>query len=307
MFKQRTLQHSINATGVGLHTGRKVLLTLQPAPPDLGVVFRRMDVGSVVELSATTENVGDTRLATTLVGKGVRICTIEHLMAALAACGVDNLYVDLDGDEVPIMDGSAAPFVFLLQSAGIREQNAPKKFIRIKHPVRVEDGDKWAMLEPHEGTRVTMTINFDHPLFSGDHNHASVDLSTTSFIREVSRARTFGFVREVEKLREQNLALGGSLDNVVVVDDYRVINEDGLRYPDEFVRHKILDVVGDMYVLGHWLLGAFSGYKSGHAMNHLLRQAVLADSDSWEVLTFPDEDKAPVNLTQPIPAASASY
>ena len=293
----------MKAAGVGLHTGRKVLLTLQPAPPDTGIVFRRVDVGSVVELPATTENVGDTRLATTLVGKGARICTIEHLMAALLACGVDNLYVDLDGDEVPILDGSAGPFVFLLQSAGIREQNAPKKFIRVKSPVRVEDGDKWAMFEPYQGFRVSMTISFDHPLFSGDNNSASVELSTTSFIREISRARTFGFVREVEKLREQNLALGGSLDNVVVVDDYRVMNEDGLRYPDEFVRHKILDVIGDLYVLGHGLIGAFTGYKSGHAMNHMLRQAILADPNSWEVLTFPDEEKAPVNLAQPIPVA----
>ena len=293
----------MKAAGVGLHTGRKVLLTLQPAPPDTGIVFRRVDVGSVVELPATTENVGDTRLATTLVGKGARICTIEHLMAALLACGVDNLYVDLDGDEVPILDGSAGPFVFLLQSAGIREQNAPKKFIRVKSPVRVEDGDKWAMFEPYQGFKVSMTISFDHPLFNDDNNSASIEVSTTSFIREISRARTFGFVREVEKLREQNLALGGSLDNVVVVDDYRVMNEDGLRYPDEFVRHKILDVIGDLYVLGHGLIGAFTGYKSGHAMNHMLRQAILADPNSWEVLTFPDEEKAPVNLAQPIPVA----
>lgn len=305
MLKQRTLQHSIKAAGVGLHTGRKVLLTLQPAPPDTGIVFRRLDVEPSLEVAATTENVGDTRLATTLVSRGERIWTIEHLMAALCAYGVDNLYVNLDGDEVPIMDGSAAPFVFLLQSAGIREQNAAKRFIRITGRVRVEDGDKWAMFEPYDGFRVSLRICFQHPLFSERNSCGSIDLSTTSFVRELSRARTFGFVRDVEMLREQNLALGGSLDNVVVVDDYRVMNEDGLRYNDEFVKHKMLDAIGDLYLLGHGLIGKFSGYKTGHAMNHSLRQALLAAPDRWELLTFADEHEAPVNLTQPIPAASS--
>ena len=304
MLKQRTLQHSINATGVGLHTGRKVLMTLRPAPPDTGIVFRRIDLEPVLEVPATTMNVGDTRLATTLVSRGERIWTIEHLMAALYAYGVDNLYVDLDGDEVPIMDGSAAPFIFLLQSAGIREQGAAKKFIRITRKVRVEDGDKWAMFEPYDGFKVSLKICFKHPLFNEKSSSAQIDLSTTSFVREISRARTFGFVRDVEMLREQNLALGGSLDNVVVVDDYRVMNEDGLRYGDEFVKHKILDAIGDLYLLGHALIGEFSGYKTGHAMNHGLRKALLSVPDSYEVLTFSDEQQAPVNLSQPIAAAA---
>lgn len=304
MIRQRTLQHSIKATGVGLHTGSKVLLTLRPAPPDTGIVFRRIDLEPGLEVAATTENVGDTRLATTLVSRNERIWTIEHLMAALSAYGIDNLYVDLDGEEVPIMDGSAAPFIFLLQSAGIREQKAAKKFIRITRPVRVEDGDKWAMFEPYGGFRVSLKICFKHPLFSDKNSCASIDLSTTSFVREISRARTFGFVRDVEMLREQNLGLGGSLDNVVVVDDYRVMNDDGLRYNDEFVKHKILDAIGDLYLLGHGLIGKFSGYKTGHATNHSLRQALLAAPDCYEVITFENEQEALINFTQPISAVA---
>lgn len=305
MIRQRTLQHSIKATGVGLHTGNKVLLTLRPAPPNTGIVFRRIDLEPELEMAAITENVGDTRLATTLVSRNERIWTIEHLMAALSAYGIDNLYVDLDGEEVPIMDGSAAPFIFLLQSAGIREQKAAKKFIRITGQVRVEDGDKWAMFEPYDGFRVSLKICFKHPLFSDKNSRASIDLSTTSFVREISRARTFGFVRDVEMLREQNLGLGGSLDNVVVVDDYRVMNDEGLRYNDEFVKHKILDAIGDLYLLGHGLIGKFSGYKTGHAMNHSLRRALLAASDCYEVMTFEDEREALINFTQPISAAAA--
>lgn len=304
MIRQRTLQHSIKATGVGLHTGSKVLLTLRPAPPDTGIVFRRIDLEPGLEVAATTENVGDTRLATTLVSRNERIWTIEHLMAALSAYGIDNLYVDLDGEEVPIMDGSAAPFIFLLQSAGIREQKAAKKFIRITGPVRVEDGDKWAMFEPYDGFRVSLKICFKHPLFSDKNSCGSIDLSTTSFVREISRARTFGFVRDVEMLREQNLGLGGSLDNVVVVDDYRVMNDDGLRYNDEFVKHKILDAIGDLYLLGHGLIGKFSGYKTGHATNHSLRRALLAAPDCYEVITFENEQEALINFTQPISAVA---
>jgi UDP-3-O-[3-hydroxymyristoyl] N-acetylglucosamine deacetylase len=299
MIKQRTLKNVIRATGVGLHTGKKVYLTLRPAPVDTGVIFRRVDLKVPVEIKARPENVGDTRLSTTLVKGDVRICTVEHLLSALAGLGIDNAYVDLSAPEVPIMDGSAGPFVFLVQSAGIEEQNAPKRFIRIKHPVMVEQDDKWARFEPFDGFKVGFSIDFDHPVFQSHEQHAVVDFSTTSFVREISRARTFGFMRDIEQLRERELALGGSLDNAIVVDDYRILNDDGLRYEDEFVKHKILDAIGDLYLLGHSLIGAFSGHKSGHALNNKLLRALLADETAWEEVTFEDVQCAPISFLQP--------
>jgi len=285
-----------------VNTGEKVYLTLRPAAPDSGIIFRRVDLDEPVEIPATPENVGDTTLSTTLIKDGVRISTVEHLLSAMAGLGIDNAYVDLNAAEVPIMDGSAGPFVFLIQSAGIEEQNAPKRFIRIKKQVRVEDGDKWVNFEPFDGFKVAFTIDFDHPAFKEGSQIAEVDFSTTSFVREVSRARTFGFMNQIEQLRANNLALGGSLDNAVVVDDYRVLNEDGLRYVDEFVKHKILDSIGDLYLLGHSLIGAFCGHKSGHALNNELLRALLAQEDAWEEVTFEDESTAPISFAQPVHA-----
>ncbi len=302
MIRQRTLKNVIRATGVGLHTGEKVYLTLRPAAPDSGIIFRRVDLDEPVEIPATPENVGDTTLSTTLIKDGVRISTVEHLLSAMAGLGIDNAYVDLNAAEVPIMDGSAGPFVFLIQSAGIEEQNAPKRFIRIKKQVRVEDGDKWVNFEPFDGFKVAFTIDFDHPAFKEGSQIAEVDFSTTSFVREVSRARTFGFMNQIEQLRANNLALGGSLDNAVVVDDYRVLNEDGLRYVDEFVKHKILDSIGDLYLLGHSLIGSFCGHKSGHALNNELLRALLAQEDAWEEVTFEDATTAPISFAQPVHA-----
>ena len=302
MIRQRTLKNVIRATGVGLHTGEKVYLTLRPAAADSGIIFRRVDLDEPVEIPAIPENVGDTTLSTTLIKDGVRISTVEHLLSAMAGLGIDNAYVDLNAAEVPIMDGSAGPFVFLIQSAGIEEQNAPKRFIRIKKQVRVEDGDKWVNFEPFDGFKVAFTIDFDHPAFKEGSQIAEVDFSTTSFVREVSRARTFGFMNQIEQLRANNLALGGSLDNAVVVDDYRVLNEDGLRYVDEFVKHKILDSIGDLYLLGHSLIGAFSGHKSGHALNNQLLRALLAEEGAWEEVIFEDESTAPISFAQPVHA-----
>lgn len=303
MIRQRTLKNVIRATGVGLHTGKKVYLVLRPAPANTGIVFRRIDLEPSVDIKATPDNVGDTSLATTLIKDGVRIATVEHLLSAFAGFGIDNAYIDLSADEVPIMDGSAGPFVFLIQSAGVEEQNAVKRYIRIKHKVRVEDGDKWAMVEPFEGFKVGFTIEFDHPVFNDRDAFAEIDFSTTSFVKEVSRARTFGFRRDVELLQERNLALGGSLDNAVVVDDYRILNEDGLRYSDEFVKHKILDAIGDLYLLGHGLVGAFRGYKSGHALNNRLLKAILADADAWELVSYKDEVEVPISYMQPLAAS----
>ncbi len=302
MIKQRTLKNIIRATGIGLHTGQKVYLTLRPAAPDTGIIFRRVDLEPVAEIPALPEYVGETTLSTTLVKDGVKVSTVEHLLSAMAGLGIDNAYVELNAPEVPIMDGSAGPFVFLIQSAGIQEQNAAKRFIRIKRPVTVEDGEKWVRFEPFEGFKVAFTIDFDHPVFKDGSQSAEVDFSSTSFVREISRARTFGFMSQIEALRANNLALGGSLDNAVVLDNYRVLNEDGLRYMDEFVKHKILDSIGDLYLLGHSLIGAFSGYKSGHALNNQLLRATLANADAWELVTFEDEKKAPVSFTTPIHA-----
>jgi len=302
MIRQRTLKNIIRATGVGLHTGEKVYLTLRPAPTNSGIIFRRVDLEQPVEIEAVAANVGDTTLSTTLQKGDVRISTVEHLLSAMAGMGIDNAYVDVSAAEVPIMDGSAGPFVFLLQSAGIVEQSAPKRFIRIKRSILVEDEDKWVRFDPFDGFKVGFTIDFDHPAFRGRSQTSEIDFSTTSFVKEVSRARTFGFMSQWETLRASNLALGGSLDNAVVVDDYRVLNEDGLRYDDEFVKHKILDSIGDLYLLGCSLIGAFQGHKSGHALNNRLLLALLENEDAWEQVTFDDPKEAPISYIQPVPA-----
>lgn len=298
MIRQRTLKNVIRTTGVGLHTGSKVSLALRPAAPDTGILFRRVDLPGSVEIRACPENVGSTELSTTLVAGEASVSTVEHLLSAFAGLGIDNAYVDVDAAEIPIMDGSAGPFIFLIQSAGIEEQNRPKHFIRIKRRVVVEDGDKRAAFEPYDGFKVDFSIDFDHPAFVSRAQKASIDFSTTSFVKEISRARTFGFLRDIEILRQNNLALGGSLDNAVVVDDYRVLNEEGLRYEDEFVKHKILDAVGDLYLLGHSLIGAFYGHKSGHALNNRLLQVLLADATAWERIAFEDAETLPVAYIQ---------
>ena len=299
MIRQRTLKNSIRATGVGLHTGEKVTLTLRPAAPNTGVVFHRSDLDPAVSIMAAAENVGDTRLSTTLVRDGVRVSTVEHLLSAVAGLGIDNLHVDVDAPEVPIMDGSAGPFVFLLQSAGLQEQNAPKKFIRIKRTVEIHDHDKWVRFDPYEGFKVGFCIDFEHPMFTSGSQRAELDFSSTSFVREVSRARTFGFMRDIEALRANQLALGGSLDNAIVLDDFKILNEDGLRYENELVKHKILDVVGDLYLLGHSLIGAFTGHKSGHALNNQLIRELKQDQESWELVTFEDESESlPISFGQ---------
>ena len=300
MIRQRTLKNIIRATGIGLHTGDKVYLTLRPAAVDTGIVFRRVDLDEPVEIAATPDNVGDTRLSTTLIHNNVRVSTVEHLLSAMAGLGIDNAYIDVSAPEVPIMDGSAGPFVFLIQSAGIEEQNAAKRFIRIKKTVIVEDGDKWARFDPFEGFKVSFNIDFQHPVFQSQSQTTTVDFSSTSFVKEVSRARTFGFMRDIEQLRENNLVLGGSLDNAIVMDDYRVLNEDGLRYRDEFVKHKVLDAIGDLYLLGCSLIGEFSGYKSGHELNNRLLRSLLANEDAWEAATFDDPKLAPISYTHPL-------
>jgi len=284
--KQRTLKESIRATGIGLHGGAKVYMTLRPAPPNSGIVFRRIDLESPTDVAADALNVTQTTLGTTLETDGVKVATVEHLLSAMAGLGIDNAFVDLTAPEVPIMDGSAAPFVFLLQSAGIEEQNAAKRFIRIRKPVEVRDGDKWARLTPYNGFKVNFEIDFDHPVLRKHRQSTSLEFSTTSFLKEISRARTFGFLRDLETLRERDLTLGGSLDNAIVMDEYRVLNEDGLRFRDEFVRHKILDAVGDLYLLGCCLIGEFTGFKSGHHLNNCLLRAMLADETSYEEVVF---------------------
>lgn len=305
MIKQRTLKNVIRATGVGLHTGAKVFLTLKPAPADAGIVFRRTDLAHPMDIPARPENVTDTRLSTTLEVDAARVSTVEHLMSAFAGLGIDNAYVELTAGEVPIMDGSASPFVFLIQSAGIEEQDAVKQFIRIRKPIRVEDGDKWATFEPWDGFMVSFTIDFDHPTLRGSKQVAQVDFANTSFVKEVSRARTFGFMRDLESMRKAGLARGGGLDNAIVMDGFRVLNEEGLRYEDEFVRHKVLDAIGDLYLLGHPVIGAFSAHKSGHALNNKLVRALLADRDAWEFTTYagPGADAEPA--TTPFPHAAA--
>lgn len=289
MIRQRTLRSPVRASGIGLHGGQKVYMSLLPAGPDTGIVFRRIDLSPPREVPARADAIGETTLSSNLIVDGTKVATVEHLMSSLAGLGIDNVIVELSSPEVPIMDGSAGPFVFLIQSAGILEQDAPKRFLKLKHPVQVEDGDKWARLEPYDGFRLTFNIEFDHPLISATGQTASVEFSTANYVREVSRARTFGFMKEFEFLRSRRLALGASLENAVAVDEFRVLNHDGLRYDDEFVRHKILDAVGDLYLIGHPLLGAYTAFKSGHALNNKLARALLADTAAWELVTFEDE------------------
>lgn len=295
MLRQRTVKNTIRASGVGLHTGAKIYLTLKPGPVDSGIVFRRTDLDPPVDLPAKALMVKDTAMATSLVQGDVRLSTVEHLMSALAGLGIDNAVVEVTAAEIPIMDGSAGPFVFLIQAAGIVEQDAPKRFARIKQRVEVRDGDKVAAFEPYDGFKLCFTIDFDHPAFAEEHRYAEVDFSTTSYVKEVSRARTFGFMRDIEYLRSKNLALGGSMENAIVVDDQGVMNEEGLRYEDEFVRHKMLDAIGDLYLLGYGILGEYQGYKSGHGLNNQLLRALLDHPEAWEIVTFGDEARAPIS------------
>jgi UDP-3-O-[3-hydroxymyristoyl] N-acetylglucosamine deacetylase len=294
-LQQRTLKDSIRATGIGLHSGVKVYMTLRPAPANSGIVFRRLDLPQPVDIPAAALNVTETNLGTTLEFGTGKVATVEHLLSAVAGLGIDNLFIDLTAPEVPIMDGSAAPFVFLLQSAGLEEQAAKKRFIQILSPVEVREGDKWARFEPYNGFRVNFEIDFDHPVLQKHRQRASLDFSTTSYLKEISRARTFGFLKDVEYLRANDLALGGSLDNAIVMDEYRVLNEDGLRFQDEFVRHKVLDAVGDLYLLGSCLIGEFTGFKSGHRLNNLLLRALLKQPEAYREVVFDDQRPAPVS------------
>ena len=296
MLKQRTLKSLIRATGVGLHSGVKVSIVMRPAAPDTGVVFRRVDLDPPVDLKADPLAVADTRLASCLERGGAKIATVEHLMSALAGLGIDNLYIDVDAAELPIMDGSAAPFVYLLQSAGIEEQNKPKRFLRVKKAIEVKEGDKWARLEPYDGFRASFSIAFSHPAVAQSGTSVAVDFAENSYTREVARARTFGFMQDVEFMRDQGLALGGSLENAIVMDEYRVLNDDGLRYSDEFAKHKLLDAIGDLYLAGHPLLAAFSAHKSGHALNNTLLRTLLADASAWEIVTFETPEATPASV-----------
>ena len=298
MLKQRTLKTVIRASGVGLHGGVKVNMTLRPAAPDTGIVFRRVDLPEPKDIPARAVLVGDTRMCSCLEVDGVKVGTIEHLMSALAGLGIDNAWVDLDAPEVPILDGSAAPFIFLIQSAGIEEQNAPKRFIRVKEPIEVRDGDKWARFEPYDGYRLSFSIVFNHPAIDKSAQRAEMDFAEHSYIREISRARTFGFMQEVEFLRENGLALGGGLENAIVLDEFRVLNQDGLRYGDEFVKHKILDAVGDLYLVGHPLLAAYSSHKGGHALNNMLARALLAKREAWDLVTYEDASHVPAGVAR---------
>ena len=306
MVGQRTLKNSIRATGVGLHTGTKIFMTLRPAEPDTGIVFRRVDLPGSPEVRAIAQNVGETRLGTTLVNGGTKVSTVEHLLSAFAGLGIDNVIVEVSAPEVPIMDGSAGPFVFLLQSAGIAEQTVPKRFVRVKKTIEVRDGDKWARFDPYDGFKVNFEIEFNHPVFQRHSQKSSMDFSTTTYLKEVSRARTFGFMRDLETMRAHNLALGGNLDNAIVLDESKVLNEDGLRSEDEFVKHKILDAIGDLYLLGHSLIGEFSGFKSGHGLNNLLLRSLLADPAAWEEVVFEKPEQAPISYVEPrsLPEAS---
>jgi len=293
MLKQRTLKNVIRATGVGLHTGHKVVLNLRPAAPNTGIVFCRSDLPGNPMIRAQAFNVTDTRLSTTLEEGGAKIATVEHIMSALAGLGIDNAYIDVSGPEVPIMDGSAGPFVFLLQSAGVQEQPAAKKYIRVKAPVLAENGDKWARIDPYDGYKISFTIVFDHPVIGATNPSVTVDFADTSYIREVARARTFGMTADLENMRALGLATGASMENAIVVDDFRVLNQDGLRYEDEFVKHKILDAVGDLYLLGYPLIGAVTAFKSGHALNNQLIRALLSDQSAWEFVTFDKQENLP--------------
>lgn len=298
MLRQRTLKTLVTATGVGLHSGVKVTLSLRPAAPDTGIVFRRVDLVPPVDLPASPYSVVDTRLCSGLQQGEAKIGTVEHLMSALAGLGVDNAYIDVDGPEIPILDGSAAPFVFLIQSAGIVEQALPKRFLRVLKPVEVREGDKWVRLDPHDGYRLSFSIQFDHPAIERTGTEVTVDFADHSYVREISRARTFGFMHEVEYMRDVGLARGGSLDNAIVMDEYRVLNADGLRYADEFVKHKVLDAIGDLYLAGHPLLAAYSAHKSGHALNNQVLRALLEDKSAWEIVSFERDEDIPVALAR---------
>ena len=302
MIKQRTIKQPIATTGVGLHKGNKVQLTLRPAPVNTGLVFRRVDLNPAVDIPANAEFVRDTRMCTCLINDdNVRVSTVEHLLAALAAMGIDNLIIEVDSHEIPIMDGSSHPFIYLLQSAGIEEQKAAKKFIKIKQPVRVEEGDKWAELLPHDGFRIDFAIDFDHPAIANTVQQLSINFSSNNFVKEISRARTFGFMKDIEMLRANNLALGGSFDNAVVLDEFRILNTEGLRYDDEFVKHKVLDAIGDLYMGGHTILGHLRAFKSGHALNNQLLRAVLQQQEAWEFVTFEDDaEVAPIVFSTPV-------
>ena len=300
MLKQRTLSSKIKASGVGLHTGQKISLTLNPAPINAGIVFIRTDMKSG-QIKASLDNVHDTRLSTTLSNNIAKISTVEHLLSALAGLGIDNALIELDGPEVPIMDGSARPFVFMIQSAGIQEQNDTKKFIKIKKTIEVRQDEKWAKIEPFDGFKVAFTIDFNHPAFNGSSQSSEIDFSSVSYLSQVSRARTFGFAKDIELLRKNNLALGGSVNNAIVIDDYKVVNEEGVRFQDEFVKHKILDAIGDLYLLGHGLIGSFSAYKSGHHLNNLLLRELVNNEDAWEECTIEDNEKSPIFYSTPEP------
>ena len=304
MLKQRTLKTAIRTTGVGLHTGARVELNLRPAAPDTGIVFHRLDLPVPVSIAARADQVGDTRLSSTLRRDGASVSTVEHLMSALAGLGIDNLHVDVAGPELPILDGSAGPFVFLLQSAGIAEQNAAKRYLRIAAPVEVRDGDKWARFEPFEGFKLDFTIDFPHPVFGSENRHVVVDFAEHSYVKEVARARTFGFMQDVEALRAAGLALGGSLHNAIVLDETRVLNSEGLRYDNEFVKHKVLDAIGDLYLLGHPLIGQYTAFKSGHALNNALARALLARPDAWQLVTFSADRDVPTAFHHWVAAAA---
>mgnify|MGYP001312493067 CR=1 FL=1 len=303
MLKQRTLSSKIKASGVGLHTGKKISLTLNPAPADSGIVFKRTDIESA-SIKASLENVFDTRLSTSLSNDDIKISTVEHLLSALAGIGIDNALIELDGPEVPIMDGSARPFVFMIQSAGIQEQAEPKKFIKIKKTIEVRQDEKWAKIEPFNGFKVAFTIDFDHPAFSESSQSSEIDFSSVSYLSQVSRARTFGFAKDIELLRKNNLALGGSVNNAIVIDDYKVVNEEGVRFQDEFVKHKILDAIGDLYLLGHGLMGSFSAFKSGHHLNNLLLRELVNNEDAWEEVIIENNNKSPIFYSTPEPVVT---
>lgn len=300
MIRQRTLKEIVKTTGVGLHSGRKVTLTLRPAAVNTGIIYRRTDLNPPVDFPAQPDSVRDTVLCTALVNEdGIRISTVEHLNAALAGMGIDNIIVEVDAPEIPIMDGSASPFVFLLQQAGIETQNRPKKFIRVKKPVRFEDGDKWAELVPYDGFRMDFAIEFNHPAIDIDQQHLKFDFSSQGFVKDISRARTFGFMRDIEYLQSQNLCLGGSFDCAIVLDEYRILNEDGLRFANEFVTHKVLDAIGDLYMCGHPIIGELRAFKSGHGLNNQLLRALLANQEAWEWVTFEEEETSPVAFADP--------
>lgn len=303
MIKQRTLKNAIRTTGVGLHTGDQIHLTLLPAPVDTGIVFRRVDLNPSVEIKATAKNVGETTLSTCLIKDDVRVSTVEHLMSALAGLGIDNAIVELNAPEIPIMDGSAGPFVFLIQSAGVQEQNAPKKFVRIKKEVTLWDGDKFASFLPFDGFKVSFSIEFDHPVFRDRRPHTELEFSSSTFVKDISRARTFGFMHEIEYLRSKGLARGGSMDNAIVVDQYKILNEDGLRFEDEFVKHKVLDAIGDLYMLGNSLICEYKAHKSGHSLNNRALRLLLEQSEAWELITFEESQELPIAYMPPIAAA----